>query len=102
MMPSSKLSKEALVAIAVLSGLGMFAGSYVLAEGGFAHTPMRTHDTVYVTGPQAYFVAAFFFAFSCIGMLALLRAVQATTRCYVLSWLLYLTATCVLVAVLRL
>ena len=101
MKPSAKLSIEAQIAIAVLCALGMFAGSFVLAEGGFSHTPKRGIHSVFISGSQAYFVAAVFFAFSGLAALVLLRSAQAKSGHHVLAGVVYMAATCLMFAALR-
>lgn len=100
-MKSPPLSFGAQLAIAALCALGLFAGSYVLAIGGFFHTPKRSNLSVFVSGPQAYFVAAIFFAFSGLAALALLRSVNARWSHHVVAGFVYLTTTYALVVVLR-
>ena len=101
MKPSSNTRTEANLAIAALCAIGLFAGSYVLATGGFAHTAKWSKSTVFVSGPQAYFMAGIFFTLSLLAALVLLRSARAKLVHYVFATFAYLGATYGLVNVLR-
>lgn len=101
MKPSPVPGTGAQVAIAAIVLLGMAGGCLILAQSGFATSPKRGGPSVFVPAPQAYLLAAILYAMSAIGLLALLRAWQASGPVLAGAAVSYVLAAVTLVWVLR-
>jgi hypothetical protein len=101
MKPSPVPGTGAQVAIAAIVLLGMVGGCLILAQSGFATSPKRGGPSVFVPAPQAYLLAAILYAMSAIGLLALLRAWQASGPVLAGAAVSYLSVAAGLVWMLR-
>lgn len=66
------------IAVAALGLLGLVGGAFIVAIGGFTHTPKWSKVSTFVGGPPAYAMAAIFFTLSVLACLSLLRSFAAT------------------------
>ncbi|MFN3568824.1 MAG: hypothetical protein ACK4VX_01035 [Polaromonas sp.] len=101
MKPSPVPGTGAQLAIAAIVLLGMAGGCLILAQSGFATSPKRGGPSVFVPAPQAYLLAAILYAMSAMGLLALLRAWQASRPVLAGAAVSYLSVAAGLVWMLR-
>ncbi len=95
------MRKALIASIAALAALGMLGGCLVLAGGGFTTSNKRGLSQVFVSGPQAYGMAAIMFALSGIAVLWLAQQSPLRTRGYVACAIAYLGMAFVLTRVLQ-
>jgi hypothetical protein len=88
-------NKGLVASVSALATLGLIGGCMIVAGGGFTASGKRSEWHVFVSGPQAFIMAAIIFSLSAIAVTWLLQQYKVSRLGYVVGANAYVVVACI-------